>query len=68
MAKNKNDRRFVQVLEESSLLSCTSILADTQTGVQYLYHGSGNGGGMTVLVDSEGKPLLYRRTPDAPEY
>ena len=41
---------------------------DTQTGVQYLYHASGNSGGLTVLVDADGKPLLYQRTPDAPEY
>ena len=41
---------------------------DTQTGVQYFYHGGGYGGGMTVLVDAEGKPLLYRRTPNAPEF
>ena len=41
---------------------------DTQTGVQYLYHSSVNSGGLTVLVDADGKPLLYHRTPDAPEY
>ena len=41
---------------------------DTQTGVQYFYHGGGYGGGMAVLVDAEGKPLLYRRTPNAPEF
>ena len=41
---------------------------DTQTGVQYLYHACGSSGGLTVLVDAEGKPLLHRRTPDAPEY
>ncbi len=39
-----------------------------QTGVEYLYHASGNSGGLTVLVDAEGKPLLHRRSPDAPEY
>lgn len=32
---------------------CT-IITDTQTGVQYLYHGSGYGGGLTVLQDAEG--------------
>ena len=41
---------------------------DTQTGVQYLLHYNGNAAGLTVLVDAEGKPLLYRRTPDAPEF
>ena len=41
---------------------------DTQTGVQYLYHAVGNSGGLTLLVDAEGKPLLYHKTPDAPEF
>lgn len=31
-----------------------SIITDTQTGVQYLYHASGYGGGLTVLQDGEG--------------
>lgn len=64
----KKDSRFVKVLEDSGFISSSEIWVDTQTGVQYLYHASGNSGGLTVLVDSEGKPLLYRKTPDAPEF
>ena len=67
MAK-KETGRFVKVLDESGLITCTEIWVDTQTGVQYLYPASGNSGGLTVLVDAEGKPLLHRRIPDAPEY
>ena len=67
MAKKGNER-FVKVLDESGIITCSEVWVDTQTGVQYLYHTSGNSGGMTVLVDAEGRPLLYRRTPDAPEY
>lgn len=67
MAKKETDR-FVKVLDESGIITCNEIWADTQTGVQYLYHASGNSGGMTVLVDAEGKPLLYRKTPNAPEF
>ena len=67
MAKKGNER-FVKVLDESGIITCSEVWVDTQTGVQYLYHASGNSGGMTVLVDAEGRPLLYRRTPDAPEY
>ena len=44
------------------------IWVDTETGVQYLYHAAGYSGGLTVLVDAEGKPLLYRKAPDAPEF
>ena len=53
---------------EGGLPGNSEIRADTQTGVQYLFHHIGSAGGMTVLVDSEGKPLLYRRAPEAPEY
>ena len=67
MAKKETDR-FVKVLEESGFITSSEIWVDTQTGVQYLYHSSGNSGGLTVLVDADGKPLLYHRTTDAPEY
>ena len=67
MAK-KVTGRFVKVLEESGIITSSEVWVDTQTGVQYLYHATGSSGGLTVLVDAEGKPLLHRRTPDAPEY
>ena len=63
----KKDSRFVKVLEDSGFISSSEIWVDTQTGVQYLFHFNGNAAGLTVLVDAEGKPLLYRTTPDAPE-
>ena len=60
MAKEK---RFEKVYSQGSM-SANEIWVDTQTGVQYFYYS----GGLAVLVDAEGKPLLYRRTPTAPEY
>ena len=63
----KKEQRFIKVLEESGFISSSEIWVDTRTGVQYLYHAAGSSGGLTVLVDAEGKPLLYRKTPDAPE-
>lgn len=35
-----------------------AIVTDTSTGVQYLVWKCGYGGGMCVLVDADGKPLL----------
>lgn len=64
----KKDSRFIKILEESSFISSSEIWVDTETGVQYLYHSAGYSGGLTVLVDAEGKPLLYHKTPDAPEF
>lgn len=63
----QKDSRFVKVLEDGGFISSSEIWVDTQTGVQYLFHFNGNAAGLTVLVDAEGKPLLYRKTPDAPE-
>ncbi|UOB21617.1 DUF6440 family protein [Macrococcus armenti] len=34
------------------------IVVDEQTGVQYLFSAMGYSGGMTVLVDKDGKPIL----------
>lgn len=37
-----------------------SVLVDTRTGVQYWRSkGAYNGGTLTLLVDREGKPLIY---------
>ena len=66
MAKSK-DKRFEKVHSDGAMSGC-EIWVDTYTGVQYFYRQSGYAGGMTVLVDAEGKPLLYRRTPEAPEF
>ena len=65
MAEKKE--RFVKTWSDG-IFGSNEIWVDTQTGVQYFFHGSGYAGGMCVLVDAEGKPLLYRRTPSAPEY
>ena len=40
------------------------VVTDTETGVQYLYVGYGYGGGMTVLVDEDGKPLVKEAGAD----
>ena len=56
MAKEK---RFERVFKQGGLDAC-EILVDTETGVQYLFRASGYAGGLTPLLDAEGKPLLYR--------
>ena len=35
------------------------IIVDKETGVMYLFVGIGYRGGLTVMVDSEGNPLIY---------
>ena len=40
------------------------IILDKNTGVQYLFRKYMNSGGMCILVDSDGKPLLYEESED----
>lgn len=34
------------------------IWVDKETGVNYLYHFSGSSGGLTPLLDRDGKPVI----------
>ncbi|MBR6419437.1 MAG: xylan 1,4-beta-xylosidase [Oscillospiraceae bacterium] len=39
----------------------TQVLIDVATGVNYMYHQNGYSGGLTVLVDGEGHPIVTPR-------
>lgn len=55
----KKDERFVKVLSEGSAFGTVrEIWVDRETGVNYLWVASGNGGGLTVLLDRDGKPVV----------
>lgn len=57
MAKQK---RFQIVLNESPSIGIgTTILLDTQTGVLYLQVVNGYGGGLTPLLDGDGRPMTW---------
>ena len=49
-------------VENSGRFSCelgeVYIITDTRTGVQYIAWNDGNRGGICVLVDKDGKPML----------
>ena len=53
MAKEK---RFEKIYSQGT--SGIEIWIDRETGVNYLYHTSGYSGGLTVLVDKDGKPIV----------
>ena len=36
------------------------IYADKDTGVMYLYIGSGSGGGLTVMLNADGTPKIWK--------
>lgn len=53
--------RFEVVLKEGNGLTDAGlimILRDKETGVQYLWVKSGYCGGLTPLLDTDGKPLI----------
>ena len=51
------EKRFEKVYSQGALEG-TEIWVDTETGVNYLYHFSGYTGGLTPLLDREGKPVI----------
>ena len=53
MAKSK---RFEKIYSQS--MGAIEIWVDNETGVNYLYRQSGYSGGMTVLLDKDGKPVI----------
>lgn len=54
-----DDKRFKLVYSQG-VLDQMEIWVDRETGVNYLYHHAGYSGGMTVLLDADGKPVVTR--------
>ena len=52
----KNDR-FEKVYAQGTL-NVTEIWVDRETGVNYMFHASGSAGGLTPLLDRDGKPVI----------
>ena len=52
----KNDR-FEKTYSQGTL-NVTEIWVDRETGVNYVFHASGYAGGMTPLLDRDGKPVI----------
>ncbi len=53
MAKEK---RFEKTYTQG--VGSIEIWVDKETGVNYLYRSSGYGGGLTPLLDRDGKPVI----------
>ena len=51
------EKRFVKTWSDGAFGN-NEIWVDRVTGVNYLFHNGGYGGGLTVLVDREGKPVV----------
>ena len=54
----KKDQRFIEQYSQSTFATETKILVDRRTGVNYLFHHAGYAGGLTPLLDREGRPVI----------
>jgi len=56
----KKEDRFIKTVVDSGGFSenYMAIYVDKKTGVNYLFSSYGNAGGMCVLVDRDGRPIV----------
>lgn len=53
----KAEERFIKTYSQG-LANVTEIWMDKKTGVNYMFHVCGNAGGLTPLLDRDGKPVI----------
>ncbi|MEE0884758.1 MAG: DUF6440 family protein [Faecalimonas sp.] len=53
----KGNNRFEKVYSQGAL-NVIEIWVDTETGVNYMFQQGGYAGGLTPLLDREGKPII----------
>ena len=66
----KDDSRFIRTYEQSGLVKGSlEIWVDTATGVNYLFRSEGYAGGLTPLLDGQGRPVVtpVSSAPRGPE-
>ena len=56
MAKREN--RFIKIHSDSTWADYNEIWVDKETGVNYFWHHSGHAGGLTVLLNADGTPVI----------
>ena len=54
----KKEKRFIVKEQQGGFTIGATVLVDKQTGVNYLFTNSGYSGGLTVLVDAMGNPVV----------
>lgn len=52
------DRNRFEKVYSQGALNTMEIWIDKETGVNYLFHASGYAGGLTPLLDRNGKPVV----------
>lgn len=59
MAKQKRFEVLLNETPNGGMMMATIIIRDTVTGVLYLQLVNGYGGGLTPLLDADGKPIVW---------
>lgn len=52
--------RFEKIYSQGRI-EVTEIWVDKETGVNYLWHKAANSGGLTPLLDENGKPVVTEK-------
>ncbi len=58
---DSNSKRFITVSEQYESENNFTIVADKETSVCYLVFKGANKGGITPLIDRDGKPVLHNK-------
>ncbi len=53
------NKRFETVYSQGTITRI-EVFVDKETGVNYLYRADGYAGGLTVLLDKDGKPVITK--------
>ena len=53
----RQDDRFIRIYSKGAM-NTNEIWIDRETGVNYFYHAAGYSGGLTPLLDKDGKPIV----------
>lgn len=65
MAKKENNRfeiRKSETIGSMVGMKGVTILVDKETGVNYLFYQDGYAGGLTPLLDADGKPVITKQS------
>ena len=54
------DRFDIKDRENVGILTEATVIVDKETGVNYLFVHRGYGGGLTPLLDADGKPIITK--------
>ncbi len=52
-----SEKRF-EITYTQGVVNCFKVIVDNVTGVNYIFHSDGSAGGLTPLLDREGKPVI----------